>query len=127
MPITHTVDTGRLLISLTVSGVLTTQEMLAAVDAVVSPGDQRRYNVLSDHRGLITPATTAQLRALVSYLSRNREVFGGMRWAIVTVQPASFGMMRMLSVLAESIPIEVGVFRDSLEAERWLEASTPSS
>jgi exopolyphosphatase/pppGpp-phosphohydrolase len=120
MSITHTVDVDRLLLIFEVSGTITTDEMLAAVDRAVPVGDGRRYDVLSDHRALVFPATAAQLEALVSHLTRYRAVFGGMRWAVVVGQPASFGMMRMLSVLAERIPIEVEVFTDPEEASRWL-------
>jgi hypothetical protein len=127
MTITHRIDPERRRLIFAVSGTITTEEMLAAVDRAVPAGDTRRYNVLSDHRALVTPATTAQIEALVGHLMRYKAVFGGMRWAIVVGQPASFGMMRMLSVLAERIPIEVEVFTDLAKAERWLEPETPAS
>jgi len=130
MAITHSLDVTRRRLTFAVSGTLTTQDMLtavdAAVDAAVRAAGPGRYSVLSDHRALITPATTPQVEALVAHLAMYRDYFGGNRWAIVVGQPASFGMMRMLGVLAEQIPIEVGVFEDPNEAERWL-ASSPSA
>lgn len=121
MPIALAVDQRCLLIRMQLSGTLTVDEMVAAVDTAFPPGETRRFNVFSDHRGLIDPVTTEQLQALVSHLVRRRTAVGGMRWAIVVGQPASYGMMRMLGVLAEQIPITVEVFNDPAEAARWLD------
>jgi hypothetical protein len=121
MPITHVVDTERRVLVFAVTGTVSTAEMLAAVDAAVAGVDAGRYRVLSDHRGLTTPSTTAQLEALIAHLTKFRAIFGGSRWAVVVAQPASFGMMRMLSVLAERIPIRVEVFTDLAAAQAWLE------
>lgn len=125
MPITHTMDAEHQRLVFTVSGTLTTQEMLAAVDESVRSAGPGKYGVLSDHRAITTPATREQLEALVHHLTRYRAHFGGSRWAVVVGQPASFGMMRMLGVFAEAIPIEVGVFEDLAEATEWLEALSP--
>ncbi len=127
MPITHTVDTERRRIVFAVSGTLTTQDMLAAVDTAVLSAGPGAYSVLSDHSAIATPATTEQLQALVSHLTKYRTHFGGNRWAVVVGQPASFGMMRMLGVFAERIPIQVGVFDGPAEAIRWLESPSPGS
>ena len=121
MPITHAVDAERRRLRFAVSGTVVIQEMVAAVDAAVRAAGPGAYSVLSDHRALAVPATTAQLEALVAHLTQYREHFGGNRWAIVVGQPASFGMMRMLGVLAERIPIHVGVFTDPMAAESWLD------
>jgi hypothetical protein len=120
MPVTYSVDVTRRLIRFTLSGTVTPDEMVAALDRAVNEAGAGRFLVLSDHRALTTPATTAQLQDLVGRLTRYREHVGGSRCAIVTAQPASFGMMRMFSVLAEAVPVEVDVFSDVADAERWL-------
>lgn len=122
MPIAHIVDTKRRRLIFSVSGTITTEEMLTAADNAVHSLGPGTHKVLSDHRTLTTPATTPQLEALVAHLSKYRQHFGGTRWAIVVSQLASFGMMRMLGVLAERIPIHVAVFADPVDAERWLES-----
>lgn len=122
MPISHVVDTERRLLTFAVTGTLSTAEMLAAVDEAVAGVGAGRYRVLSDHRGLDTPSTTPQLEALVGHLLKYRAIFAGSRWAVVVVKPASFGMMRMLSVLAERIPMKVEVFTDPASAMSWLES-----
>ena len=125
MPITHTVDVRRRRLTFAVAGTVTIEEMVAAVDVAVRDAGAGGYSVLSDHRALAVPATTPQLQALVAHLTQYREHFGGNRWAVVVGQPASFGMMRMLSVLAERIPIHVEVFYDAAAAERWLDELPP--
>jgi len=122
MPITHAVDVARRLLRFDVAGTLTTEEMTRAVDGAARSLGPGRYQVLSDHRALITPATAPQLEALVAHLTRYRSHFGDSQWAVVVGQPASFGMMRMLGVLAERIPIEVEAFTDPAAAEVWLES-----
>ena len=121
MPITATLDGFAYVIRFVLSGTLTLPEMTAAVDAVVKEvGSDGGYDVLSDHRALDTPATVAQLEGLVEYLRRRAKVIHGRKFAVVTASAASFGMMRMLSVLAQRIPMEVAVFQDIAEAEEWL-------
>jgi len=58
--------------------------------------------------------------AMVAHLETVARAVTGTRWAIVTVAPASYGMMRMLSVRAEKIPMTVRIFDDPDEAESWL-------
>lgn len=42
---------------------------------------------------------------------------------MVTREPASYGMMRMMSVLVERVPMEVQIFETIEEAEEWLGSS----
>ena len=121
MPITHTVDRDRRRITFDVAGTLRIDEMLAAVDSALESAGAGTYTVLSDHRQLLTAATTTQLHTLIAHLATHRAHLGDSRWGVVVAQPASFGMMRMLSVLAEEIPIEVGVFKDLTAASEWLD------
>lgn len=122
MPMTHSVDHQRRLLTVEVSGTLTTREIIAAIDAAAADLGPGRYRVLSDHRQLTTPATTEQVEAVVDHLSGYPGHFGGSQWAVVVGQPASYGMIRMMSVLAERIPMEVQVFTTRPEAERWIDS-----
>lgn len=90
--------------------------VLRSAAAVRGPG----YNILSDNRDIGTPATRAQMEQLATLLTGMREKFAGARWAVVVSKPASFGMMRMLAVFLEAIPITLEIFRDTEAAERWL-------
>ena len=58
---------------------------------------------------------------MLEHIRMHGQAFYGSRWAVVTIAPASFGMMRMLGTLAESILIAVRIFADVPEALRWLQ------
>ena len=65
------------------------------------------------------PVTPSQAKQMVEHLVNLADVFAGTRWAVVTSQPASYGMMRMVSVHAERVPMDVRIF-SSLEAAESL-------
>jgi hypothetical protein len=121
LPIVHFLDEENRIIRFKVSGTLTASEMLAAIDRAMKDVENRTgFRVLSDHREITVPATTAQLKELVAHLCGHASSLAGTRWALIVGQLASFGMMRMLGVFAEKIPIEVRVFTDAEKAELWL-------
>ena len=45
----------------------------------------------------------------------------GGRVALVAERDSVFGMLRMYQAIAQELPLEISVFRDMEEAERWLE------
>ena len=79
-----------------------------------------RYVFLSDHRALEEPATPAQVSLVLQKVSELRGVYERSKWAIVVSSPASYGMMRLLEVHAEKIGLEVEIFRDIAEANKWV-------
>lgn len=125
MSIRHTIDREACRVQFEVSGTLTSVEMCSAIDKAVSDlAGMHAREVLSDHRGLDVPATSAQVHVVAAYLDRHADTFAGAHCAMVTASPASYGMMRMLGALVESIPIRVEVFTDINAARAWLEATT---
>lgn len=121
MPVTHVVDHDAGLVRLALSGVLTAGDMVGAVQAVLAdlePG--RRYDVLSDHRGLLEPATREQLLQLSDFLGSSGSPFRDRRWAVIVGSQASYGMIRLLSVHLEAVPIWVAPFHEEPEAAAWL-------
>ncbi len=126
MPVRYKIDTERRLVVATVFGEVSITGMIETLNASVNDPDfERGFNVLSDHTQITQAITASQLNRLVNHMASLPDKLAGARWAIVTDSQASYGMMRMLSVRAESIPMEVKVFRKTDEAERWL-ASTES-
>ena len=121
MPITAWVDEADKLARFEIIGEWTTEEMLRAVSRTLDAlGGREGFDLLSDHRLIGKPATPEQIRALVGHLSRTGSALAGRRAAVVVGNAASYGMMRMLGVHAESIGIEVGIFATIPEAMEWL-------
>ena len=124
MPVDFKIDTERRLIVATVFDEISDTDIIEALNASVSDPDfEPGFNVLSDHTRITRPITTEQVKLMVGHMESLSDHLAGARWAIVTNSPASYGMMRMLSVFAERVPIELQVFRDADEANKWL-AST---
>ncbi len=120
MPISYTIDSDQGVVYALVEGTFTLEEMLSTIGKVVQdPKFRKGFAVLSDHRSIVSPATTNQVQSLVRH-ARQFEILAGTKWAIVTTNDLSFGMMRMFSALAETIPMRIEVFRDYDEALAWL-------
>jgi hypothetical protein len=121
MPIETWIDTRKHRVHAILSGRVTLHEMIQAIDSSVEDSSFRNgIDIFSDHTRLEKPIETDQAQKLVTYLRKLKTHFVGSRWAVVTKMQASFGMMRMLSVLLEKIPMELSVFYSFVEAERWL-------
>jgi hypothetical protein len=119
VPITYELDREHRLVRATVRGDFTADEMLGCVTGAAREAGEPGWNILSDHREIGEPATREQLEQLVGHLAVLRRYFHGSRWAVVVARPASYGMMRMLQVLAERVPMTVRVFVDAARGERW--------
>jgi len=127
MPIKLWIERDLRRIRADLSGVVSISEMLEAINASVEDPDyEAGFDVLSDHTGIDQPISTENVHHLVKHLQALTEHFEGTRWAIVTEKPASYGMMRMLSVFARRVPMNVRVFRSIAAAEAWLQSFTPS-
>ena len=104
MPIKQWVESDRRRIRAVVYGNFTISEILGAIDsAVQDPGFEPGFDVLSDHTEIGEPLTISQAQEMVSHLKKLAKQMAGSRWAVVTREPASYGMRRMLSVLIERV------------------------
>lgn len=121
MPIEHRIEPEQRRIRATVSGNFTLEEILDTINGTVNDPDfQRGYDILSDHTRVETAITTEQAGVTAEYLASLSLYFAGSRWAVVTTKDVSYGMMRMLSVFLERVPMDLRVFRSFDEAENWL-------
>ena len=121
MPVSCRLDHDARIVRIALSGTLSGEEMLGCIDqAARDTGGVPGFRVLSDHRGLDTAATPAQIQAVVLYLGAQGHIFGGCRWAVVTTMPASQGMMAMLQRYVATVGVEVQIFTDPVLAEAWL-------
>lgn len=120
MPIRSWIEKDKRRVRSVVVGDFTMTDILATIrGALDDPEFEPGFDVLADHTDIGEPITTAQLDDMIRYLAESRKLTGS-RWAVVTRKPASYGMMRMFSALAERIAIEVDVFETFDEAESWL-------
>jgi len=121
VPITTVVDPKKRLVRFTIRGVMDSDEMLASVDkALAQLDDKGGYDILSDHRLVDKPATPEQVKLLMAHLAVNGQRLRGARCAVIVGNEASYGMMRMMSVRAEQLGIDVGVFRELEAALQFL-------
>jgi hypothetical protein len=127
MPIDCWIEQDRRRVRAELRGDFSTAAMLRVIsDAVAQPEFERGFSILSDHRQIGQPITTAQLQEVTTHLRRLSDEFKGSRWAVVTTKPASYGMMRMFSVMVEDIPLYVRVFDNFAAAEVWLDSPDES-
>jgi len=121
MPAQIQVDRRTRTVYLTVSGTLSDADVSATIQQMIDAvAGETGYNVFGDHRGMTTPATSEQVSIAAKLIGSPSSPFRGGRWAIVSSTDASFGMMRVLSVKTEDVPVEMEVFRDIESADRWL-------
>jgi hypothetical protein len=88
-------------------------------DPNVKPGD----GILRDRRHLPAPGADV-VRRSVDFLAKLPRI-PTTRFAIVVAQgdKSSYGMMRMLQILASGVSVEAAIFFDLEEARRWLQES----
>jgi len=109
--------------------VLTGRDDLVADDIVAAleraygdPQFAPGMNVLCDLRNARTDLTPGDIRRIVDFVSRHREARGLGRSAVVAGRDVDYGMARIAQVHLEPLGVELAVFRDLQEAERWLGA-----
>lgn len=120
MPIRIWIDKDRGLVRGVVEGDFETDGMLEAMNGVLEDEDfLPGMPVVSDHRSVGTVLTRDQAMAVAGRLTALAPRLSGMRWAVVTIHPASYGMMRMLSVLLEEAGVEMRIFEVMEPAEAW--------
>ena len=121
MPIEKWIDTEKHRVHAVLSGRVILHEMILAIDSSTDdPCFQNGMDILSDHTRLEKPIETDEAKQLAAHLLRLRKYFAGSKWAVVTKMKASYGMMRMLSVFLERVPMYLQVFYSFARAERWL-------
>jgi 2-hydroxychromene-2-carboxylate isomerase len=123
MPMTLEIDPAHRTLRTVASGLVTYDDLSRHLDEEES-SDAVGFAEVIDGRGATTDITPDQVRALVArtdaLLRRGR--FGAL--AIVTDSDFAFGMARMYQILAEPLPVQIGVFRTLEQAAVWLSAAT---
>lgn len=121
MPINYWIEKDHRHIRSIVSGNITIDDIFQTINASIEDADfEPGFDILSDHTEISEPLTTIQANQVSSYLKNLHSVMAYSRWAVITKLPASYGMMRMLSVFLEEVPMELNIFDTLEEAEKWL-------
>jgi hypothetical protein len=101
----------------------TDEELLAGVERILSdPELPANPRFLSDGRDVEIVASPTLVRRVLEVVARFPDALEGARIALVAAGAANYGMQRMLSMRAESMPLQIRVFSDLEQAMRWLEA-----
>jgi hypothetical protein len=78
-------------------------------------------STLLDLRGARPAVTSGDVRTIVSFVSKNLEIRGRGRCAVVTGREVDYGMARIAQAHLEGVGIELMVFRELEAAEQWLD------
>ena len=101
------------------SGELTLREVEGCIESLVAHPEIDGADVLVDASDLTNVLSTAELRtvarAMLRMLDRGLGAVG-----VVTPNPFIYGVARMFGVFAEAVGVQVGAFRESDGANRWL-------
>ena len=120
MPIISQIDSSLGVVFSTFQGVVTKEDILAQVEMFrTDPAFQPSFNHLVDTRGTTRYDLSAKdIRAVYSHSAFDEKS----RRAMVADEDYIFGMHRMYQTLREAHenPGQVQVFRDMIEARRWL-------
>ena len=119
MPVTYAIDAARQVVWTVASGVVTYPEVVHHL-VEEERDDALGLAEVIDARAATTKLTSDEVRSLVALtdtlLRKGR--FGAL--ALVTENDMAFGMARMYQILVESLPVEIGVFRELGDAVAWL-------
>lgn len=90
-------------------------------DSRFEPG----LNILLDHLDSTAHMTPGQFVKFVDFMSRRRELFSGVRFAVVTRRSMSVVMVRMISTVAKGFAFDVRAFSSFRAADEWLSSPNP--
>jgi hypothetical protein len=103
----------------------TFSEWRAAMSKILAhPEYEPGFRFLVDRRGAPAPSATF-ITQMANFFDAHRAELQGVRAALIVRDDAGFGMGRMteLMVNVRNPTMAVRVFRDAVEAERWLTTS----
>jgi hypothetical protein len=124
VPIHYQIDSSRREVLVRVSGVVSDHKLLDEVERLLNdPRFPEAPRVIWDARDRGDVPDSNVIEPMLALIGRHQPSVRGARCALVAARLASFGMQRMFSVRADSIPFEVRAFRDLAEARSWLHDS----
>jgi hypothetical protein len=107
-------------------GAISQSERIEALCGWLShPAFRPGLNTLCDFSAATSTPTIAELREIVSLVDRHAIAIGKKKLAMIAVEPVTFGVARQFQTLAETGPLNVGVFKDRRAALGWLRHEGP--
>jgi hypothetical protein len=107
------------------SGHLTYDDCIAVLEEILAhPKLSDRARILGDGRAITKLPSAEELRSVAHALRRLSDR-GVHSLGILTASTFVYGVARMFSVFAQVASIDVPVFKDMDEAQRWLSEAPP--
>lgn len=121
MAITYSIEQQSRIVILTVTGDSSFPEWEDAMRRVLAdPEYVRGFNFLTDRREQSNQPEPESPLWVLRFLVGHTPEMGRYRWAAVSNTEASYGAVRMFSILAEEVDIQIEAFKDYEKARRWL-------
>jgi hypothetical protein len=121
MPLRYHIDSGAGMLLVVGEGTISQSERLAAIRGWLGdPGFRPGLNTLCDFSAATSTPTMAELHEIVSIVERHSAAIGTKKLAMVAPRPVTFGVARQFQTLADTGPLDVGVFKDRRAALGWL-------
>ena len=121
MPLSYRIDRDAGMLFVVGEGAITQSERIATIQQLLrDPAFRPGLNTLCDFSTASSTPTMAELREIVSFVDRHAATIGKKKLAVIASQAVTFGVARQFQTLAESGPLDVGVFKDRRAALGWL-------
>jgi hypothetical protein len=121
MPLTYRIDSAAGMLLVVGEGFITQPERIEAIQAWLRDPDFRPgLNTLADFSDTTSTPTMKELRELVMIIDQHSAAIGKKKLAVIATKPVTFGVARQFQTLADSGPLDVGVFKDRRAALGWL-------
>lgn len=121
VPIEEAIDKEAGVIRRKYTGMVSGEEIIANFDETVNRPEYRPgMKSLMDFRGYEHQLDSKDMRKMAEFFIEHAESVKGAKAAVVVAHTVSYGLVRMLQVYVEAAPVQVEVFFEMEEAERWL-------
>ena len=121
MPLRYQIDRDAEMLLVVGEGTITQPERIATMCEWLRDPDYRPgLNTLCDFSEATSTPTMAELREIISIVDLHAAAIGKKKLAVIATKPITFGVARQFQTLADSGPLDVGVFKDRRAALGWL-------
>ena len=124
MPIKYKIDSEHNLIIRTVSGTLTSSDVLNVLNESLDDKDfvKDMHAIWDISNAEIHQITVDTMNTIVEHIKTHLNNRGSKyKIAIVAPEDLNFGISRMFATYGSDLPVSIGIHRDIDDAYRWLE------